>query len=296
MHAKSLDRLFLSIGLKAANSEYPCIWCKCNKNDFGDMTKKWSTTDINYGARKLEEAKYYSKNNNSKFGYRDMPLTNIEFDHCVIDLLHLLLRISDVLLNLFLYNLFEADEMDSSDLSKRKNLSAFLNFLENSCKIQNPYFVCQTSKKIKLRSFNGNEIINILEKTSICLPQIFPLIPNIYNISGLWLEFISIYKQLKENYLELIDNLEERLFHWLALFKCTYISKHITPYIHAFVFHLPEFYKLHGDINLFNQQGLEKLNDLSTLSFHRGSNKDETYLKQLINKRNRQELYFLGKY
>ncbi len=37
--------------------------------------------------------------------------------------------------------------------------------------------------------------------------------------------------------------------------------------------HLHEFVELYGDVNLFNQQGLEKLNDQTTTQFFRGTNK-----------------------
>lgn len=285
------DLKFLSIvyGIKGANSDYPCIWCICHKDDFGDMSKRWSITDANFGARKLETAHAFTEHNSSKqFGFQNKPLTSIEFDDCVIDLLHLLLRISDTLFKLFMNDLFVADKSDSSDLTKRPNLSIFLNYLKLTCKISNPYYTCHTTRRIELRSFNGNEILIIFSNSNLSF--LFPNIENINNVSDLWMEFYSIYVYIKNPVLN-ISVLEEHLFEWLALFKCTYFSKYITPYIHSFVFHLPEFIKIHGNINLFNLQGLEKLNDLTTIAFQRSSNKRKTYLKQLIDKRNRYEFF-----
>jgi hypothetical protein len=46
----------------------------------------------------------------------------------------------------------------------------------------------------------------------------------------------------------------------------------------------------HGNISLFSMQGLEKLNDLTTMSYFSSSNKHSDYLVQLIKKRNRMEL------
>ncbi len=59
--------------------------------------------------------------------------------------------------------------------------------------------------------------------------------------------------------------------------------------MHAFVAHLHEFVHLYKDINAFNCQGIEKLNDMSTLQFFKGTNKRETALHQMIKKRNRME-------
>jgi hypothetical protein len=48
--------------------------------------------------------------------------------------------------------------------------------------------------------------------------------------------------------------------------------------------------QVHGNINLFSMQGLEKLNDSSTISFYSSTNKHEDFITQLMNKRNRLEI------
>ena len=38
-------------GIEAANSTYPCVWCKCPSTDRHDLKKTWSMTDeVNGGA------------------------------------------------------------------------------------------------------------------------------------------------------------------------------------------------------------------------------------------------------
>ena len=62
----------------------------------------------------------------------------------------------------------------------------------------------------------------------------------------------------------------------------------IIPYIHAFVFHVPEFLEKFKKLNLYNLKGLEKLNDFTTQYFHNSTNKhrsQNSYLEQLIQKR-----------
>jgi len=55
-------------------------------------------------------------------------------------------------------------------------------------------------------------------------------------------------------------------------FCSIYQAKHVTPYAHAFTMHVPEFVGIHGNISKFCQQGLEKLNDVTTLHNLRGTN------------------------
>lgn len=69
-----------------------------------------------------------------------------------------------------------------------------------------------------------------------------------------------------------------------------YQTKDVTPYMHAFSMHVPEFLCLHGNITMFTQQGLEKLNDLTTKYFQRGTNHhDEEALRQILERSNRLE-------
>ena len=68
-------------------------------------------------------------------------------------------------------------------------------------------------------------------------------------------------------------------------------AEHGAPYMHAFVAHLVEFVHLYKDINAFNCQGLEKLDDMTTGQFFKGTNKQETALHQILKRRNRMEFF-----
>lgn len=81
------------------------------------------------------------------------------------------------------------------------------------------------------------------------------------------------------------------------MFTTTYQTKDVTPYMHAMAMHVPEFLKLYKGIVLFTQQGLEKLNDITTIHFQHSSNHRELeVLKQLLEKRNRIEELERGGY
>jgi len=61
-------------------------------------------------------------------------------------------------------------------------------------------------------------------------------------------------------------------------------------YIHAFSNHVPEFIQLYGNLISFTQQGLEKINNVSTKQFQRASNhRGIEALIQMLEKRNHLE-------
>ena len=59
---------------------------------------------------------------------------------------------------------------------------------------------------------------------------------------------------------------------WVLDFTKIYQAKNVTPYIHILSKHIPEFLHKHMNINQFTQQGIEKLNDQTTLEFAKSTN------------------------
>jgi hypothetical protein len=47
---------------------------------------------------------------------------------------------------------------------------------------------------------------------------------------------------------------------------------------------MPDMHKKYGNLSYFSAQGLEKLNDFSTVDFFRSTNKKENYIEQILNK------------
>jgi len=54
--------------------------------------------------------------------------------------------------------------------------------------------------------------------------------------------------------------------------------------------HLAEFISAFGDVDVFNIQGLEKLNDLTTQQYFRGTNKQFIAMQTLVSRRLRNEI------
>ena len=87
-----------------------------------------------------------------------------------------------------------------------------------------------------------------------------------------------------------VDNFEKMVHAWLDLFLSLFQTKHVTPYMHILVSHIPEFLRQYGSLAPFSQQGLEKLNDDLTKCFFSGTNHhDLNALQQMLQKLNRIE-------
>ena len=100
------------MGLSACNANNPCLWCKWNKDFFFKLSKE-ATPEILDLKRTTEEQENHFKNQNvflgetnSLLGYSRKPIFDfIDFDACVFDTLHLLLRIVEKLMKLFVSEL-----------------------------------------------------------------------------------------------------------------------------------------------------------------------------------------------
>ena len=126
--------------------------------------------------------------------------------------------------------------------------------------------------------------------SKIKIPTLFPTLNSKLKLQKVSTDFCDLIIQLGEEECSDIDHFESLVKSWVTNFLEIYQTKDITPYIHAFSMHVPQFLRLYENIVQFTQQGLEKLNDLTTKYFHSSSNhrKIES-LKQILQKHNRLE-------
>ena len=235
-----------------------------------------------------------------RVGNQKEPIISfIDFDHCVIDVLHLHLRISDQLLTLLVSILNENDPGTSSSLEERPNLKKYLDFLQNDCKITKPFYFKKIDNEttIKVRNLSGKERNTIFEEMyhEQNMIDLFPNLENrLENLNFIFYEYYSLLNLIKK-FGQLrtpidLGALEMRLKRWLDF----YITEQpkITPYIHAFVFHMIDFLIINPDLSSFNMQGLEKLNDFTKKYYFSQTNRKKTkYIRQLVEKRNRYEYF-----
>ena len=286
-------------GVNNANSSYPCVWCKCKKNDFHDISQKWSISDPNCGARSIKETTDYMnlRSTEARKGYVNKPIfSTVEYNEIVVDLLHMYLRITDRLIDGLILRLTQLDKNESDNLLLRPHFKAFLDFLKDTCNISNPFYTTSKNengngKVIRLRAYNGEEKSKILKQVNfkVLFPEKFKEFFEDYQV--LFKMFYNIYHLVKINALNHVL-LKEKVQLWFTKYKKVFFQNEITPYIHIFVYHLPEFVKRYKDINLFNTEGLEKYNDVMSSYYYQSNNKiNDEFLKQLIHKRNRIEYH-----
>ena len=283
------DLKFLAIvcGIEAANADHACIWCKCPKDLRSDMTKQWSIKDQTKGARTIEEITTMSKlgkRNPSRHNCSHKPLFPfVPIERVIIDSLHMFLRISDTLTNLLIRDLVIQD-----DSEKTNYLEIYKTFLNEECNIRFKWAESKEKKELKYRDLTGPEKIRLFTKINI--PSLFPTLPKREQLQNLWCTFFKLINKINEQNCDSVE-IDIGTKSWVTSFISVYQSKDCTPYVHAFAMHTSEFIRLHGNIVSFTQQGLEKLNDVTTKQYQRATNHHNlSALKQILEKRNRIEI------
>lgn len=132
--------LAICLGIQAANAKYSCIWCKCPATERHNTSKSWCSVED--GARTVEEIQCLSLGKNKdKYGCIYQPLfPSIPIDRVIPDILHLFLRISDVLINLLILELRKMDDIEKLTKNEfnqatAKHLDTYITYLNTCCKI-----------------------------------------------------------------------------------------------------------------------------------------------------------------
>jgi hypothetical protein len=111
------------------------------------------------------------KKNDLKKGYVKEPIAiGFKFEKVVIDMLHLFLRITDVLeQNLLIIKLKTLDAANNSgpddNLDNQPILKRFIDYITNDLRINRVYYVSE--KQIVLRNLDGDEKLKIFENINI---------------------------------------------------------------------------------------------------------------------------------
>ena len=295
------DMKFLALvcGIESATSTHSCIWCKIPKDERHNMKMKWSISDTQYGARTIEEISsmsQLSKNNKKRYNCSHKPMFPfIPIHHVIVDSLHLFLQISDVLINLLIRDIRILDGHNRNNTHTMQ----YQQFLNDKCKVRFKFHTDKETKAMKWRDLTGPEKKRLFEHIDI--PTLFPSLENSQKIQKLWNEFIALVNHLSVSTEQSLDkwspqDFDKKAKQWVTDFASTYQCKDVTPYMHCLAMHVSEFLQLYGNIGQFTQQGLEKLNDLTTIFFQHASNHHEQEaLKQILEKRNRiEELEYQG--
>ena len=166
-------------------------------------------------------------------------------------------------------------------------MDSYQKFL-NSIGIAFEWMVDKDTKKLQYRDLTGPEKLLVFQKIKI--KELLPYFPDSEKVENLWFGFIDIYGKLKLDYNsnDEIERFSREAIKWTEEFLYLYQASDVTPYMHAFRVHVPEFLQLYKNIANFNQQVLEKYNDQASKDYFRSTNhRNIESLRQLMLKKSR---------
>ena len=245
-------------GLYSAKSNYPCLWCKCSKDELYKLGYSSFNTDMSRS--NVECKQIIEKKSKNHLGYKYISLlSGISFNKCVPDTLHTRLRIPGNLIKLLIRKLAIMDSYDGKDVihfNKHINLTIWYHFLKNDCKIKLkliPFNLQNTAGITK--DLNGKQILKVFKKINIV--KLFPELDKKEIIHKIWKDYYLIDRHISKN-LFTPQKLEEKTRDWLSNFLNVYTSDQVTPYTHVLTNHFHEFLKEFGNISIFTEQGNDK--------------------------------------
>ena len=293
------DMKFISmvLGLSAATANHACPWCKVHKNHRHDTTNSPAYFNTPPVARTMDELRTQNptqvkdntvtdgKTGKNKYGQKHEPLINVELDHIVIDELHMMLRITDILTNALVKNAMQKDKLEGH----KKVLEApnLLNVIKaaNACGVSFNVWEEKNadgaaSGHYTFTSLMGTDKVKLLSGITAHLDGCL-MTDTQAAVLTTWTEFFEIYQTVNDRSLEedQITQLEDKVKGWVKVF-CDlgnsvpgYGKAKVTPYIHVLMMHVPYLLRRYGNLQQFSGQGVEKLNDVARRVHHRRSNK-----------------------
>lgn len=282
--------ILLMLGLKSAISTYSCAWCKVKKEDRWKLYKSLEEFNTPPLCRSLNEIKRNSTNKDSPYGCEHEPLLEIELDHVLPDELHLLLRITDILLENLITSSIDWDK--ELELDRRRGQLRGVKLAETvteirSCGITFDVWQEKTATKketgnYKWTSLRGDDKKKLLHK----LPKsknfglLFKSPDTAETVRKIWHDFGCLYSVVTAWSPEQspIDFWKDAV-KWINLFLSLngkvigHEKKRVTPYMHILVAHVPHFLQLYKTMKLFTGQGVEKNNDNARAVVLKKSNK-----------------------
>lgn len=198
---------------------------------------------------------------------------------------------TDVLFNLLILEIRRLDGIERitrPGAINSDNLTTLESFINDTCHIPFKFFVNKDSRQLTWRDLMGPEKLTFFEKVN--LPTLLPQLPDVEKIQGLWRDFFHLYTRLqRKNFSKTeAECFGENAKQWVKDFTSIYQTRHVTPYIHVLAMHVSEFLCNHSNLVQFTQQGMEKLNDQTTIDYARSTNHNRRSLEalqQLIEKK-----------
>ena len=171
---------------------------KFKKDDRWKMDKHYTYYNSKPHARCLQEIKEMSKKSKDNYGCCEDPLLNIDLDHIIVDELHLLLRVTDVLTSNLV---IEAIDWDIEENMENKNKQqSHLNMLINSIRSCGVSFDVWKKKMLMAKvhdwtSLMGNDKKLLLNRLPEKMKD-FLRPETASKVTKIWEDFAALYKHL----------------------------------------------------------------------------------------------------
>lgn len=178
--------MLMVLGLNAANAHYSCLWCEIHQQDRwdtsidagkynGDNLRNLSTMKHQASMRPSRRSKVTV---DSKKGCINPPLLEIEPANCVVDELHLFLRITDVLLVSFFSKMVALDHAYRvHQTGTDGNVSAatgHINKLGVSFNVWMKKEGGKETSKLEMTTLNRNERLRVLRGLPSSFDKLLP--------------------------------------------------------------------------------------------------------------------------
>ncbi|XP_048584929.1 uncharacterized protein LOC116603099 [Nematostella vectensis] len=268
--------LLQTMGLSAANSAYACLWCKVHKKDRGDMSKDDEYYEKDPLRRTLQDIIECGKRTKGEnYCCVNKPLFNIEPDHILIDELHLMLRVTDILIDNAIEDAMQWDEKEK--ISKRSNKGSTSHLSQLVQTIRSCGVSFQVWEKLNadgrgsgtydFTSLMGSDRKKLLKK----LPEklIGVLQPSTAaRVAEIWKDFHHLYFDCVSNWKPpSMEVYQKEAKEWITKFgslgdvRLGYKKERVTCYMHVAAYHVPPMIRRYQNLKQFSGQGLEKNND-----------------------------------
>ena len=226
--------LLLVCGLSGATSNYACLYCKVHKDQRWDTSKDLAYYNQPPLARSIDELRNPPKMN---YCAVNKPLFDIPLTHIVVDELHLLLRVTDVLTRNLVEECLEWDEHETITKgaiapTRRYHVKELTDTI-SSCGVTFSVWEKlnenhQGTGKYEYTSLMGRDKKRVLERLPEKLPNI--LHPEtVSTVQKLWVDFKKLYSYLTSTHPD-TTQLEEYFhlspFHTLVVYTNDQMSRH----------------------------------------------------------------------
>lgn len=250
------------------------------------MSKSMEYYEGDEKSRSLKKLNEWAKK--KQYSVVHPPLLNIPIHRVIVDELHMMLRITDILLN----NLIDyCIQLDQNEKFLKKNSTArFLDALVSvvrSCGISFAVTEVKNADKSSSGIYESTSLMGDDKKKIMAkLPQSFrTFIPDqkiALELQNLWQDFYHIYLALNSVMTPTASkDFFKQTQQWITLFLSFsgklpgFEHRRITPYMHVLVYHAPNQIGRLSSIKPFTAQHVEKTNDIIRSVHQRKSNKHD---------------------